>query len=71
LVHPGRRIVVVGDGIAGCAATYAVHKAGLDDTIYEASEKLTINAKTHKRNDGNTTVLIVFLRGRNRLTFAD
>ncbi|CAF0922886.1 unnamed protein product [Didymodactylos carnosus] len=58
-VHRGRRIVVVGGGIAGCGAAYALHKAGFDVTIYETSEKLGGNAKTHKWNDGITTGLSV------------
>eukprot|EP01126_Amoeba_proteus_P017232 TRINITY_DN1819_c0_g1_i9.p1 TRINITY_DN1819_c0_g1~~TRINITY_DN1819_c0_g1_i9.p1 ORF type:complete len:446 (-),score=63.91 TRINITY_DN1819_c0_g1_i9:393-1730(-) len=46
--NPHRRVAVVGGGIAGCGAAWALQKAGCTVVLYEAREQLGGNAKTHQ-----------------------
>lgn len=41
-----RRVAVVGAGVTGLVASYALHRAGLDVTLYEKEERLGGHADT-------------------------
>eukprot|EP01064_Diplonema_japonicum_P011510 TRINITY_DN18912_c0_g1_i1.p1 TRINITY_DN18912_c0_g1~~TRINITY_DN18912_c0_g1_i1.p1 ORF type:complete len:620 (+),score=108.38 TRINITY_DN18912_c0_g1_i1:38-1897(+) len=48
-----KQIAIIGGGIAGCGAAYALKKAGHEVTIYESREKLGGNATTFTWSLGN------------------
>lgn len=42
-----QRVAVIGGGIAGCGAAWALRKSGHDVVLYEERDVLGGNAKTH------------------------
>ena len=55
----GKRVAVIGGGIAGCGAAWSCARAGANVTLYEARKELGGNAKTFTWEDGTTTGLSV------------
>ncbi|RMI27786.1 NAD(P)/FAD-dependent oxidoreductase [Nocardia stercoris] len=55
----GRRVAVVGSGVAGLTAAWVLTRAGAQVTLFEADERLGGHAHTHRLNvDGNTPVAV-------------
>jgi hypothetical protein len=52
-----RRIGVIGGGIAGTAAAWALDRAGFEVTLLEASARLGGNAKTHAWPEGDGAIV--------------
>jgi predicted NAD/FAD-binding protein len=52
-----QRIAVVGAGIAGAGAAWALHRAGFDVEVFEASAEVGGNAKTHAWRVGERRVV--------------
>ena len=52
---PAKRVAVVGGGIAGCTAAWALDRAGLEVELFESEPTLGGNAKTHTWPPTNVT----------------